>query len=185
MPQEHLDKLRKICIRSIKHAYIYNCSCEEWIKDGEESLKELEQIFSRHEDDDVYKMEKAMYKKHNTKEYYEKARSRYVKDLEILENPKSSRRQLLGVFSRHDLSFDKDLKNGTYEMSDVGWHDNYRVSGYPCVTHHNVQEAIEWLEEYDNGNNICCDMKYGMCDKIKNIITEFFNQFPNGTIHYG
>lgn len=189
MPQEHFDKLRKVHIKGIRKSYIYNCSCQEWLKGCEEELKELEKMFPTEESkhDDLYRMEYAMYKKHNSKEYYEKARGRYVKDLEILLNPKSVKRQVLGVFSRHDLSFDKDLKNGSYEMSDVGWHDNYRVSGnpYPCATHHNAEEAIKWLEEYNDGKNIICNLHEGMCDEVKNIITEFFNKFPNGTIHYG
>lgn len=187
MPQEHLEKLKEVHIKGIKNAYIYKCSAEAWIKDGEIGLKSLEEDYPTDEDkkSELYKMEKKMLEEHSTKEYYEKAHGRYVKDLEILQNPKSTRNQILKVFSRHDLSFDKDLKNGSYEMSKVGWGDNYRISDYQCVVHHNAQEAIEWLEEYDNGNNICCDMKWGMCEEIKIMITEFFNEFPNGTIHYG
>ena len=189
MPQEHLEKLKEVHIKGIKNAYIYKCSAETWIKDGEIGLKSLEEDYPTDEDkkSELYKLEKKMLEKHTTKEYYEKAHGRYVKDLEILKNPKSTRNQILKVFSRHDLSFDKDLKNGSYEMSDVGWYDNYRVSGnpYPCVVHHNAQEAIEWLENYDNGKNIICDFKEGMCDEVREILVEFFNKFPNGTIHYG
>jgi hypothetical protein len=133
----------------------------------------------------MYEMELKWAKKRNSKEYYEKARGRYVKDLEILENPKSKRNQLLRVFSRHDLSFDKDLKNGSYEMTHVGWNDNYRVSGYPCAVHHNAQEAIEFLEGFDDNNKIRCGSKRGMCQEIRDIVINFFNEFPNGTIHYG
>lgn len=187
MPQEHLEKLRQMHINRIKHAYIFNCSCEQWIKECKEDLKNLEESYTEEEKktNNHYKLEREMYEKMSTKEYYDKACNRYIKDLEILQDPKSTRKKLFGVFSRHNSSFDKDLENGSYGMSDVGWVDNYRVSGYPCVTHHNAKEAIEWLEEYDNGNNICCDMKWGMCDEIKTLITDFFNQFPNGTIHYG
>ena len=185
MPQEHLEKLREVHIRGIKNAYIYKCSCEQWLRDCEENIKDLDNDFPTDEDkkDELYKIEIQSLKKCGTKEYYEKARGRYVKDLEILENPKSTKKQLIGVFGRHDLSFG----DGSYEMSDVGWHDNYRVSGnpYPCVTHHNAQEAIEWLEKYDNGKNIICDFKEGMCDEVRKILIEFFNKFPNGTIHYG
>ena len=39
--------------------------------------------------------------------------------------------------------------------------------------------------KYDNGNNIVCDYKTGMCDEIREIVNDFFKQFPNGTIHYG
>jgi len=189
MPKEHLNKLRKEHIKGIRKSYIYNCSCEQWLKGCEEELQDLEKKFPTEKDkhDDLYKMEYAMYKKHNSKEYFEKIRGKYVKDLEILLNPNSTRKQLLGVFSRHDLSFDKDLKNGTYNLSSLGWYDNYRVIGkpYPCAIHHNAEEAIEWLEVFDNGNNICTDMAWGMCEELKIIINEFFKEFPNGTIHYG
>lgn len=189
MPQEHLEKLRKKYIREIKNAYIYKCSCQDWLNGCEYELKYLNECYPTDEDkkSEFYKMEFEMYKKHSSKEYFEKARRRYVKDLEILQNPKSTRNQLLRVFSRHDLSFDKDLKNGSYQMSDVGWCDNYRVWGnpYPCATHHNAQEAIEYLEAFDNGHNVCTNMTWGMCDELKEIIVDFFNEFPNGTIHYG
>ena len=182
MPQEHLEKLRKKHIKGIKKAYIFNCSCQEWLDTCANILKDM-----KPRDTDSYKMELSMYTKMNSKEYYEKKHNRYAKDLAILENPKSTRNQILKVFSRHDPSFDKDLKNGSYEMSGVGWCDNYRVWGnpYPCVTHHNAEEAIEWLEAFDNGNNICTDMTWGMCDELKEIIVDFFNEYPNGTIHYG
>lgn len=189
MPQEHLEKLRNKYAREIKNAYIYKCSCEDWLNGCEDELKYLNECYPTEEDkkNELYKMELEMYKKHNSKEYYEKVRGRYVKDLEILQNPKSTRNQLLRVFSKHDLSFDKDLKNGSYDMSGVGWCDNYRVCGnpYPFAIHHNAEEAIEWLKAFDNGNNICTDMTWGMCDELKAIIIEFFNNFPNGTIHYG
>ncbi len=189
MPQEHLEKLRKKHIKDIKKSYIYNCSCQDWLNSCERQLQYLNKLYPTDENkkDELYKIEFKLLQKENTKEYFEKARGRYVKDLEILQNPKLTRNQILKVFSRHDLSFDKNLKNGSYEMSTVGWHDNYRVSGvpYPCATHHNAEEAIEWLEEYDNGRNICCDMAWGMCDEIRYILVEFFNEFPNGTIHYG
>jgi hypothetical protein len=125
----------------------------------------------------------------NSKEYYEKSRGRYVKDLETLQNPRATKKQIFRIFKRHDLSFElnKDATDGSYLLQDLGWNDNYRVSGhpYPCVTHHNAQEASEWLESYDNGHNIHFDGKNGMCQEIRDIVTEFFNEFPNGTIHYG
>lgn len=189
MPQEHLEKLRKRHIKQIKNAYIYKCSCQQWIDGCKNDIKDIEKSYTEEEkkNDQMYKFELKLAKKMNTKEYYEKARGRYVKDLEILRNPNSTRKQLLRVFKRHDLSFElnKDATDGSYLLEGLGWCDNYRVSGYPCVTHHNAQEAIEWLEAYDNGHNIHIDGKDGMCEQIKQIVTEFFKEFPNGTIHYG
>ena len=191
MPQEHFEKLREIHIKQIKNAYIYKCSCQQWLKDCEEGLKDIEANYTEEEKktSQMYKMEIQMYKKRNSREYYEKARDKYVKDLNTLQNPKATRKQILRIFKRHDFSFDlnKDATDGSYSLSQFGWGDNYRVSGnpYPCATHHNAEEAIEWLENYDNGHNIYCNYKEGMCQEVRDIIIEFFNKYPNGTIHYG
>lgn len=192
MPIEHLEKLREVHIKDIKNAYIYKCSCQKWLNVLEEELKYIEQTYTEEEKktSQTYKMEIQMNKRMNSKEYYEKVRGRYAKDLEILQNPKATRRQLLRVFKRHDLSFDlnKTATDGSYLLQHFGWCDNYRVSGhpYPCATHHNAQEAIEWLENFSNGNNICIDGRpTRMCDELKEIIYKFFTEFPNGTIHYG
>jgi hypothetical protein len=137
----------------------------------------------------MYKMEIQICKKRNSREYYEKARDKYVKDLKTLQNPKATRKQILRIFKRHDFSFDlnKDATDGSYSLSQFEWGDNYRVSGnpYPCATHHNAEEAIEWLENYDNGHNIYCNFKEGMCQEVRDIVIDFFNKYPNGTIHYG
>lgn len=188
MPPEHLERLRQYHIKGIKNAYIYKCSLGQWLADAEEELKDLEEDYSDEaKKSESYKLYRNLAKKSGTKEYYEKHRAQYVKDLETLQNPKATRLQLLRVFKRHDLSFELDRygKEGSYEMSNVGWYDQYRVSGYPGVTHHNAEEAIKFLEEYDNGNNIVCDYKTGMCNEVRDIINNFFKQFPNGTIHYG
>ena len=188
MPPEHLERLRQYHIKGIKNAYIYKCSLGKWLADAKEELKELEEEFSEEEKKgEPYKTYRAGVEKFGTKEYYEKHRAKYVKDLETLQNPKATRLQLLRVFKRHDLSFDLDRygRNGSYEMSVVGWNDQYRVSDYPSVTHHNAEEAIKFLEEHDNGSNIICGYTVGMCDEIRDIINNFFKQFTNGTIHYG
>ena len=187
MPLEHLEKLREKHIKGIKNAYIYKCSCEDWINSNKKTVAEIERTEDK--ESDFYKSELSFYTKMGTKEYYEKARNKYVKDLEILQNPKATRKQLLRVFKRHDFVFElnKNATDGSYLLDDFGWGDNYRVSGnpYPCVVHHNAEEAIQWLESYDNGHNIYCDGKDGMCQDIKDIVTEFFAEYPNGTIHYG
>ena len=185
MPQEHLDKLRENTIKDIKSAYIYKESAANWFANAENELKWFEEENDMTNLSDSDKAYYGVLVKMADRKYYKKARGKYVRDLRTLQNPKSTRLQILKAIARHDILFDKDLNNGSYEMSDVGWHDNYRVSGYPTVTHHNAEEAIKFLEEYDNGNNIQYDYTKGMCNEIRDIITKFFNEFPNGTIHYG
>lgn len=182
-----MEKLREVFAKKVGNAYIYKCSMKRWIREAQEDLEEFKKahkgkLTKLSPPDKVYYN---ILKKSCTEEYYKKHWRMYDDDLKILKDPKATRKQLLAAFSRHDLSFDEDIKNGTYEMSNLGWHDNYRVSGYPTVTHHNAEEAIKFLEEYDNGSNIQYDYTQGMCNEIRDIITNFFNEFPNGTIHYG
>ena len=187
MPQEHINKLREVHIKRIKNAYIYKCSKECWMNNIKSELDEFRKQY-KGQLTKLSAPDKVWYdilKKECSEDFYTKERQKYVDDLETLKNPKATREELLKIFIRHDLSFDKDLKNGSYDLGDVGWHDNYRVYGYPDVTHHNADEAIKFLEEYDDGNNIQCDYIKGMCDEIRDIINNFFKQFPNGTIHYG
>ena len=182
MPQDHLVRLREKTARSCRNAWIVKCSYNEWAKDIDESINSYNDKKKLSEYDKGYIN---LLKKRRTKEYYSNARNKYLDDAKALENDTTSKDKVLKILAKHNLLFDEDLKNGSYDLGDVGWHDNYRVYGYPNVTHHNADEAIKFLEEYDNGNNIQCDYIKGMCNDIKDIITSFFNEFPNGTIHYG
>lgn len=184
MPQEHLDKLIKKHIRGIMKSYIYGVSFTQYRKDCDELMKCLEEDYEdKDKNDDFYKFEKEFLEKESTREYYEKSHNKYVKDLEILKNPNSTKKELIKVFARHDLSFSRD----SYLLQGLGWYNNYRIIGdeFTSVVHHNAEEAIKWLEEYDNGENIICNNKKGMSDEIREIIRDFFKQYPNGTIHYG
>ena len=62
IPKEHLDKLKKRYANDIKEAFIYKCSLKEWLKDNEEGLKDLEEIYTEEEkkNDPMYKMEVKM-----------------------------------------------------------------------------------------------------------------------------
>ena len=189
MPQEHFDIFVKRYIEKIKNAYIYRCSLDKWQKSCDNILNDIEKQYSDEEKktSKAYKDEIKMYTKMRSEEYYQKTHKRYAKDLEILQNPKSSKKQVFRVFSRHDFMFklNKDTTDGTYSLEGFGWHDEYRVTGYPPIVHHNAQEAIEWLESYDNGHNIYCNYTEGMSDEIRDIINMFFKEYPNGTINYG
>ena len=132
---------------------------------------------------DLYKVELDIINKMNSKEYFDTHRKQYVEDLEKLKNHSTSKQELLEIFDRHDLAF--NIENDDYSLWYCGWGDNFRVSGYPSGSFYNSDDAIKFLEGYDNGNNIVYDYKKGMCDEIRDIIKEFFKQYPNGSIHYG
>ena len=183
MPKEHFEKLRKKCIRDIKKAFIYTCSYDEWVADCDEGLKSLEEEYRDIEHDQFYKMWRNMLKRDKRQEYYEKTHGKYVKDLEILQNPNSTRNKILRILAYHDMSFDKDIKNGSYLLKGLGYCDNYRINdGY--VTHHNAEEARKWLEEYDNGHNIHIGKRTVSANEAIEITNKFFETYPNGTIHY-
>lgn len=179
--QEDIDKIRKTTINRIKHSYIYNCTANKWLADIKEDLNELK----KSEEDmnsDVYQFQLDFYSKMNSKEYFEKHKKQYVEDLEKLMDENTPKKELFKIFERHDMGFEN--KNDFYCLDECGWCDNYRVSGYPQGTFHSAEEAIKFLEEYDNGNNIMCGYENGMCDEIREIINNFFKKYPNGSIYY-
>lgn len=183
IPQEHVDALRKDTAKNLRRAWVVECSFEAWHKAMQEDIDELE-----NSDRELSKSDKEwleLLKKMNTKEYYEKERKKYLRDAEILEKESSPIKKVLTVLARHNILFDKDLENGYYDLGHLGWGDNFRVYGYPHDKFYNAQDAIKFLEEYDNGNNIRYDFKDGMCDEIRDIINKFFTEFPNGMLHYG
>lgn len=181
--EEHVEKLRKDTAKNIRNAWIIQCSYDEWHKEMQEDIDELENKGEKLTPSDKEWL--ALLKKINTKEYYDKERKKYVKDAEILENGASPIKKVLRALARHNILFDKDLENGYYDLGHLGWGDNFRVYGYPPDKFYNAQDAIKFLEEYDNGHNISYNSKEGMCDEIKNIINKFFTEFPNGMLNYG
>jgi hypothetical protein len=71
-----------------------------------------------------------------------------------------------------------------YDLSKMGWHDNFRVYGYPNESFYNAEDAINFLKEYDQ-DKVVYNGKEGYCDEITDIIMNFFNEYPNGYIEYG
>lgn len=183
IPQEHVDALRKKTAENIHKAWIVQCSFNEWHKEMQEDIDEMESESKELSQGDNEWLK--LLKKMNTKEYYDKQRKKYLRDAEILEKESSPIKKVLGALARHNTLFDEDLENGYYDLGDLGWGDNFRVYGYPPDKFYNAQDAIKFLEEYDNGKNITCDFKEGMCDEIRDIINKFFTEFPNGRLSYG
>ena len=183
IPQEHVEKLRKETAKNIRNAWIVQCSFDEWHKEMQDDIDELENKGEKMTESDKSWLE--LLKEMNSRKYYDKERKKYVKDAEILENGASPIKKVLRVLARHNTLFDKDLENGYYDLGHLGWGDNFRVYGYPHDKFFNAQDAIKFLEEYDNGKNITCDFTEGMCDEIRDIINKFFTEFPNGMLHYG
>ena len=183
IPQEHVEKLRKETAKNIRNAWIVQCSFDEWHKEMQDDIDELENKGEKMTESDKSWLE--LLKEMNSRKYYDKERKKYVKDAEILENGASPIKKVLRVLARHNTLFDKDLENGYYDLGHLGWGDNFRVYGYPHDKFYNAQDAIKFLEEYDNGQNITCDFTEGMCDEIRDIINKFFTEFPNGMLHYG
>ena len=183
IPQKHVEKLRKETAKNIRNAWIVQCSFDKWHKEMQDDIDELENRCGELSESDKSWLK--LLKEMNSREYYDKQRKKYVKDAEILENGASPVKKVLRVLARHNILFDKDLENGYYDLGHLGWGDNFRVYGYPHDKFYNAQDAIKFLEEYDNGKNITCDLKEGMCDEIRDIINKFFTEFPNGMLHYG
>lgn len=181
--EEHVEKLRNQTAKDIRNAWIVKCSFNEWHKEIQEDIDEMENDSKELSKSDKKWLE--LLNKMNTNEYYEKKRKKYIKDAEILENISSPIKKVLTVLAIHNTLFDKDLENGYYDLSHLGWGDNFRVYGYPNDKFYNAQDAIKFLEDYDNGKNIVYDFKEGMCDEIRDIINKFFTEFPNGRLSYG
>jgi hypothetical protein len=72
----------------------------------------------------------------------------------------------------------------SYDLSKMGWRDQYRVFGYPNGKFTNPEEAIYFLINYDQ-EKISFNLKTGYCEEIGNIINRFFTEYPNGYIEYG
>ena len=182
MPNEHLEELKKKVAKHCRDAYIVKCTYEEWVKDIQDDLKRYvdKEYLS---DDDKFWVD--YFKKAETREYYDKTRKKYIKEAETLENPKTPKKRALKIITKHETLFDKNLENGYYDLSDFGWGDNYRVYGYPDGNFKSTEEAIKFLEEYDDGSNITYGSKNGMCDEIREIINDFFKEYPKGYIDYG
>ena len=65
-----------------------------------------------------------------------------------------------------------------FELANKGATSGSRIKFY------NADDAIKFLKEYDQ-NMITYKKKNGFCSEIENLITNFFNEYPNGYIEYG
>ena len=179
-----IERLRKHYIKDIKKSFIYTCSLQQWLDSFKGDFEDLESSYTEEEkESDLYKTEVNIIKNMASIEYYNNHHNQCVEDLKKLNNASTTRRELLDIFNRHDISF--SIEDDDYSLWDYGWGDNFRVSDYVEGSFNNAKEAIKFLEEYDNGENITCGLQKGMCDEIREIITDFFKKYPNGSIHYG
>lgn len=179
IPNAHLDSYRKKVAKTCRNAYIVKQSFKSWSDDIERELRFYKNRRKDASDEFFIKyLEKA-----KTRKYYDEKRNEYIKDAEALENLDTPRKEVLRIIAKHESLF--NLEDGYYSLSGFGWHDNYRVSGYPEGVFESAEKAIKFLENYDNGNNITYEYKNGMCDEIRDIINNFFEEYPNGYIDYG
>lgn len=184
IPNSHITKLREKAAKDIKGFYLYNCSYEKWVADRDEDIAEMMRLEHLDEQDKEW-LEQL--KRTRTKEYFMEKLKEYDDRIKRFEDPDTPKEELLKLFSHQFVLFDADLDNGYYNLSDWGWGDNYRVSGnpyYPDEKFYSATSAINFLENYDD-RLITYDMKEGMCDEIRNIINNFFNEYPHGMICYG
>lgn len=178
IPSEHVETLRERCVKDIESTWIYSTPRGEFIASIK---KELEEEIN----DDGDKMWIETLTKMSDPKYYDRKIKSYKRDIKVLKDKKAKTRDVLKILSKHMILFSKDLENGYYDLSDLGYGDNYRVYGYPEEVFYDAETAIKFLENYPQ-NMISSGMgKEGMCDEIKDIITEFFKKYPRGKISYG
>ena len=177
-----IETIRNYLRKQIPNAYILKCSSEQW---RENYRKELKEFYKTHKKpyNDMAKMELEMLLKMGTEEYHKSKCAEYMESLSILNNEDSTKEELLKVFDKHEITF--SIKDDDYSLCHCGWQDQFRISDYSNQAFDNANDAIKFLENYDDGNgNIICGYEKGMNDKIREIIKQFFKKYPNGSIHY-
>lgn len=164
MPKEDLDKLKEKTLSNIKQQRILKCKdydewanvIREWRIDQEIKDEFLDKNFWR-----------------NRREHVLWAKS-------VLEADNPNPDAVLSVLKE----FGSLVYDESYDLTDMGWCDNFRVYGYPEEKFYNAEDAINFLKKYDQ-SKITYKKKIGYCEEIGNIITSFFNAYPNGFIEYG
>ena len=178
IPSEDVEVLRERCVREIEGAWIYRTPRGEFIasikRDLEDEIK-----------NDGDKMWIDSLTKMSDPKYYDKKIRSYKRDIKILKDKNAKIRDVLRVLSKHMILFNKNLENGYYDLGYLGYGDNYRVHGYPEEVFYDAETAIKFLENYPQKMISSGMGKEGMCDEIRNIITEFFKKYPKGKISYG
>jgi len=164
MPEKDLAKLKEITLDIINRQTILNVNGhDEWVKKVSSW-----NIDSEHK------------KKFMDEDFFKKRRDHVLWAKSVLEADSPNKDTLFNVFKE----FAGLVFESTYDLSRMGWGDNFRVYGYPEGKFTNADDAISFLKEYKQ-NNICYKNKKGYCDEIGNIIIHFFNEYPNGYIEYG
>jgi hypothetical protein len=165
MPKEDLDKLKEKTLSNIKQQRILKCKdYDEWANVIREWRIKDQEIKDEFLDKNFWK---------NRREHVLWAKS-------VLEADDPNPDAVLSVLKE----FGSLVYDESYDLTDMGWCDNFRVYGYPEEKFYNAADAIKFLKEYDQ-SKITYKKKNGYCDEIGNIITSFFNAYPNGFIEYG
>jgi hypothetical protein len=119
-------------------------------------------------------------KKYIQKDFYDKRLRHLNWAKEVLEADNPNKDAVISVLKE----FGGLVYEDSYDLSKMGWRDQYRVFGYPNGKFTNPEEAIYFLINYDQ-EKITFNLKTGYCEEIGNIINRFFTEYPNGYIEYG
>ena len=163
MPQKDIETLKEISLSNINSSKILSCTYDEWV----------ENVVN-------WKLEPDVIKKFIQKDFYDNRIKHLNWAKSIIEAKDMDLDSLVTIFKE----FGGIVYDDYYDLSDCGWCDSYRVYGYPVDKFDNAASAIKFLEEYDQ-DKIKYGNKTGMCKEIKDIIVDFFNNYPNGYIEYG
>ena len=163
IPDKDYQKLKEVCIDNINKSTIMNCDYDKWVKT----------ITS-------WNLDGRTKKKYIQKDFYDKRLRHLNWAKEVLEADNPNKDAVISVFKE----FGGLVYEDSYDLSKMGWRDQYRVFGYPDGKFTNPEEAIYFLINYDQ-EKITFNLKTGYCEEIGNIINRFFTEYPNGYIEYG
>lgn len=169
IPDNHKKHIKEKLINDISKFWIMNVSKEEFIKEIQECIKE-------HPEDLFYKQ---MLKDG----YYENEIIKYNECLNNLRNNELDDNCFKSILK--DYYFNININDELfYHLSEFGWHDNFRVYGYPEEIFYDAKTLIEFLKNY-NQDKIGITKPYGFNSDIEKLIYKFFEEFPNGIIEFG
>jgi hypothetical protein len=155
MPKEHMSSIKENLITSISGYWILNTSKEDCIKEIKENI-DVDTSFD--------------YLKEMLKDgYYESQVSKYKKYLDIL-NDDTDIDSFKSVVK--DCYHCQEIDNVSfYGLTQFGWHDKFRVYGYPEEIFYDAQTIIDFLKNYDQ-KMIGIKGPTGFNADIENIINE-------------
>ena len=163
MPEKDYQKLKELSLKNINSSTIIDCDYDKWV----------EKVTSWYIDGETKK-------EFIQKEFFDKKLRHYKLSKEILEAKDPNKDAVISVFKE----FGGLVYNDAYDLSDMGWCDQFRVYGYPEGKFTNPEDAISFLMNYDQ-KKIAFNDKIGYCEEIGDIINKFFMEYPNGYIEYG